>query len=118
MTAAASTIVRQVSPLVDAVDQVGNVKSEIVDIKWASTIANGTADKTLKPTDFGFVAFVGADFLGDVGVKYSGTDTIGQVTFTFDTDGYLVVAALTAAGVALDLDNNDIAVARVRVLGL
>lgn len=83
-------------------------------VLWVSTAANSTAGKTVAAEDLGMSKILGVEFLGDVGADHDGTDTVYRLTSVLGALGADV--ALTGTGVdgtALDLDENDVAAARV-----
>ncbi len=100
-----------------APQSVGLQKQVTRDVKWVSDNANETAGKTIEASAVGLQHIYGIDFLGDVGALYSSTDTVGSLSRVATDNDTWVVTGLSVAGVALDLDAADIAVARIRITG-
>lgn len=98
-------------------DALGQHRALVRDVKWVSDGANETAGKTVEASAVGLVHIYGIDFLGDVGSLYSGTDVVGSLKRVATDNDTWVITGLDAAGSALDLDTNDIAVARIRITG-
>lgn len=98
-------------------ESLGQKRAVVRDVKWVSDGANETAGKTIEASAVGLSHIDGIDFLGDVGTLYSGTDVVGSLSRVATDNDTWVITGLSVAGVALDLDAADIAVARVRILG-
>jgi hypothetical protein len=112
MADAASTLVIP-SPL-PPFENVGQHVECTRDIKWASTVANSTAGKTVTSAQVGVSKIISVAYVGDVGTLYAGTDTVHRINAVINAAGTSVVITGTLAdGTALDLDDTDIAAARL-----
>lgn len=116
MTAAAYTI--EHVPGAHKRQAIGQFVAQVIDIKWASAISNGTADATITAATLGLQHIHGAFYIGEGGSSGTITDHPDACQVRVARAGTQMVVTAVAAGSALDLDASDIASVRLIVLGV